>query len=214
MLASVASASAAHPKKRQHYARPAAAPPSPAADCKFSTVVIDAGHGGHDRGGIPGQRACEKDLALDVARRLRDILQQDGIKTVMTRPDDTFIPLPERTAIANAQRDALFMSIHFNSAIRRGADGVETYYYNPGAGRIAARIHEELMRVEPGENRGVKRRAYYVLRKTRGPAVLAECGFLTNPAEAALCQKAAHRQEMAQAIAKAIEATRQKPATL
>ncbi|MCX6968473.1 MAG: N-acetylmuramoyl-L-alanine amidase, partial [Verrucomicrobia bacterium] len=174
----------------------------------FSTIVIDAGHGGHDRGGIPGQRACEKELTLDVARRLRGILNENGLKTVMTRSDDTFIPLPQRAAIANANPDALFVSIHFNSAIRSGANGFETFYYNPKAAAVAARIQAGLMRVEPVENRGIKRRAFYVLRKTRIPAVLAECGFLTNRAEAALCQQPAHRQNLASAIAKAIEASR------
>jgi len=174
----------------------------------FDTVVIDAGHGGRDRGGIPGQRVGEKDLTLDVALRLRNILQTDGLHTVMTRADDTFIPLPQRSAIANAQRDALFVSIHFNSALRSGADGIETYYYNPKAAGVAARVQAGLMHVESGENRGVKRRGYYVLRKTRIPAVLAECGFLTNRSEAALCLQSAHRQELASAIAKAIEASR------
>ena len=174
----------------------------------FNTVVIDAGHGGHDRGGISGQRVGEKDLTLDVARRLRDLLQKDGLQTVMTRADDTFIPLPQRSAIANAQRDALFVSIHFNSALRSGADGIETYYYNPKAAAVAARVQTGLMKVETGENRGVKCRGYYVLRKTRIPAVLAECGFLTNRNEAALCLQPAYRQELASAIAKAIEASR------
>ena len=173
----------------------------------FQTIVIDAGHGGHDRGGIPGQRVGEKDLTLDVARRLRDILQKDGIKTVMTRTDDTFIPLPQRAAIANAQRDALFVSIHFNSALRSAADGIETYYYNPRAAGIATLVQADLMQIEKGENRGVKRRAYYVLRKTHVPAVLAECGFLTNRNEAALCLQPMYRQQLANAIAKAIEAT-------
>ena len=174
----------------------------------FDTVVIDAGHGGHDRGGIPGQRVGEKDLTLDVALRLRNLLQNDGLKTVMTRADDTFIPLPQRSAIANAQHDALFVSIHFNSALRGSATGIETYYYNPKAVGVASRVQSQLMHVEPGENRGVKCRGYYVLRKTRIPAVLAECGFLTNRNEAALCLTSAHRQELASALAKAIEASR------
>jgi len=181
---------------------------SVASASAYNTVVIDPGHGGHDRGGIPGQRASEKDLALDVARRLRDILQNDGVKTVMTRSDDTFIPLPQRSAIANAHPDALFISIHFNSALRSGADGFETYYYNPKAAGVAARVQAGLLRMEAIENRGVKRRAYYVLRNTRIPAVLAECGFLTNRNEAALCLQPAHRQELASALAKAIEASR------
>ena len=174
----------------------------------FNTVVIDAGHGGRDRGGIRGQVVSEKALTLDVARRLNEILRADGIRTVMTRSSDTFVPLPKRVAIANSQRNAIFVSIHFNAASCKGAEGCETYYYRTSAVAIASRVQARLMRVEPGENRGVKCRAYYVLRNTRIPAVLAECGFLTNRSEASLCLKPAHRQKIASAIAKAIEASR------
>ena len=172
----------------------------------YPTVVIDPGHGGHDRGGIPGQRACEKALALDVGKRLSEIMKENGVKTVLTRSDDTFIPLARRVAIGNAHPDALFVSIHFNSALRRGANGFETYYYNPKGGRVAVRVESELAKVRHGENRGVKRRPYYVLRKTRIPSVLVECGFLTNPGEAALCSKPEYRQSLARAIARGIRA--------
>lgn len=170
----------------------------------FQTVVIDPGHGGHDRGGSPGQVACEKTLALDVAKRLRDLLNEEGMKTVMTRHDDTFIPLPQRTTIANAHPDALFVSIHFNSASRKSANGFETYYFTSKSARIAARVESELIRVRRGENRGVKRRPFYVLRNTRIPSVLVECGFLTNPGEATLCSQPAYRENLARAIAKGI----------
>jgi len=168
------------------------------------TVVIDPGHGGHDAGGIPGNLACEKTLALDVAQRLACILQTRGVKTVMTRNDDTFIPLPQRAAIANAHRDALFVSIHFNSALRRGAEGFETYYFDSQAAGIAERVEAHLSALQTGENRGVKRRPYYVLRKARIPAILAECGFLTNPQEAARCRQPEYREKIALAIANAI----------
>lgn len=182
---------------------------SAASAASFNTVVIDAGHGGHDRGGIPGQLACEKNLTLDVARRLETILRDSGIKTVMTRSDDTFIFLPQRVAIANAHRDALFVSIHFNSGIRRGADGFETYYYSANSAPVAARVQAQLLHLVPLENRGVKRRGYYVLRKTRIPAILAECGFLTNPTEARRCSQPAYRQQLAQALANGIGVTPQ-----
>ena len=95
-----------------------------------TTVVIDAGHGGHDRGGIPGQRVSEKEMTLDVARRLRSVLAASGYRVVMTRDSDVFVPLGTRTGIANSYRNAIFVSVHFNSATRRGASGIETYFYS------------------------------------------------------------------------------------
>src|SRR5437868_14334584 len=84
----------------------------------FSTVVIDPGHRGFDRGGLPGQLVPEKMVALDTALRLQKILERAGLRTVMTRTSDIFVPLPGRTAIANAQRDAIFISIHYNASPR------------------------------------------------------------------------------------------------
>ncbi len=181
---------------------------SAASASAFNTVVIDPGHGGHDNGGIPGQRVSEKNLALDVSLRLRYVLNRHGLRTVMTRTNDTFIPLQTRVNIANAQRNAIFVSIHFNSAKRSGACGFETYYYGRPAANIASRIQARLLRTCRTYNRGVKQQRYFVLRKTRIPAVLAECGFLTNRAEASLCLKADHRQKMAEAIGAAILASR------
>src|SRR3954447_21647231 len=80
-----------------------------------TTIVIDAGHGGHDRGGIAGQRVSEKMMNLDVAQRLKALLQASGYRVVMTRDSDVFIPLGMRVAIANAYRDAIFVCIHFNA---------------------------------------------------------------------------------------------------
>lgn len=176
----------------------------PTAFAGFSTVVIDAGHGGHDRGGIPGQRASEKAANLDVAQRLEANLRAAGLRTVMTRRDDTFIPLGTRTAIANAQRRAVFLSIHFNSASRRGACGFETYYYSRQSAQLAARLYSKLVRAWPSENRGLRTRGFFVIRKTRIPAVLCECGFLTNPQEAALISRAATRQRIADLLAQAL----------
>ena len=177
---------------------------TPAARAGFSTVVIDAGHGGHDPGGIPGQRVQEKTVALDVARRLRLCLQEAGLQTVMTRSDDTFIPLPQRVAIANARRNAVFVSIHFNSSTRAGAHGFETYYYYASGAALASHIQARLSRLLPNDNRHLKRRGYYVLRKTAIPAVLVECGFLTNPYEAGLALRADYREKLARTIGRAV----------
>lgn len=165
------------------------------------TVVIDAGHGGHDRGGIPGQRVAEKDMTLDVALRLRNILSANGYNVVMTRSTDVFVPLGGRVAIANSYRNAVFVCIHFNATPRSGASGIETYFYSRDSLPLASAIHYYVAGGAPSENRGVRRRGYYVLRKTNIPAVLVECGFLTNPTEAAYAQTASYRQRLAEEIA-------------
>ena len=173
-----------------------------------STIIIDAGHGGHDRGGGPGQRIPEKPYTLDIAKRLRSVLQNAGFKTVMTRDGDYFVGLGGRSAIANARRDAVFVSVHLNSAPRLGADGIETYYYSSKSASIAAAVHREIVRAAGTEDRHVRRRGYYVLRNTRIPAILCECGFLTNPREGArISGSAAYRQQLAEAIGRGIVAT-------
>ena len=168
------------------------------------TVVIDAGHGGHDRGGIPGQRVAEKDMTLDVALRLRNILSANGYNVVMTRSTDVFVPLGGRVAIANSYRNAIFVCIHFNATPRSGASGIETYFYSRESLPLASAIHYYVAGGAPSENRGVRRRGYFVLRKTSIPAVLVECGFLTNPTEAAYAQSGSYRQKLAEEIASGI----------
>src|SRR5437762_6212724 len=165
------------------------------------TVVIDAGHGGHDRGGIPGQRISEKDMTLDVAQRLRNVLAASGYRVVMTRDSDVFVPLATRVAIANSYRNAIFVCIHFNATNRMGASGIETYFYSRDSLPLASAVHYYVTGGAPSANRGVRRRGYYVLRKTGIPAVLVECGFLTNPTEAAYAQSASYRQKLAEEIA-------------
>jgi N-acetylmuramoyl-L-alanine amidase len=166
-----------------------------------TTIVIDAGHGGYDRGGIPGQRVAEKEVTLDVAQRLKKTLAAAGYRVVMTRDSDVFVPLATRVAIANSYSNAMFVSIHFNSAKRTGAGGIETYFYSRESLPLASAIHYFVAGGAPSSNRNVRRRGYYVLRKTRVPAVLVECGFLTNPTEAAYAQTASYRQKLAEEIA-------------
>jgi N-acetylmuramoyl-L-alanine amidase len=98
---------------------------------KLHRVVIDAGHGGHDTGTIGAGGYTEKELVLDVAMRLKALIENEmGAEVVMTRSDDSFIPLESRTAIANQQEADLFISIHANSSHVRSVHGVETYYLN------------------------------------------------------------------------------------
>ena len=167
-------------------------------------VVIDAGHGGFDRGGIPSQRIAEKTMTLDVALRLRKKLLDAGYRVVMTRDSDIFVPLAERAAVANSNHNAIFICIHFNSATRAEANGIETYYYRRDAMALAANIHQNVIAGAPSENRGIRRRGYYVLRKITSPAVLVECGFLTNPAEGQLALTSAYRDKLAEEITRGI----------
>jgi N-acetylmuramoyl-L-alanine amidase len=105
---------------------------SRALGLKISRIVIDAGHGGHDTGTIGPHGLMEKDLCLDVALRLGSLIEEKlpGAEVVYTRMDDTFIPLEERTAIANQAQADLFISIHANSSRDGSARGIETYYLN------------------------------------------------------------------------------------
>jgi N-acetylmuramoyl-L-alanine amidase len=111
---------------------------------KIGKIVIDPGHGGHDTGTIGPNGLEEKDLVLDVSRRLGKLLQTRlGAEVIYTRKDDTFIPLETRTAIANQEAADLFVSVHANSSHDSDARGVETYYLNftssPEALEVAAR---------------------------------------------------------------------------
>jgi N-acetylmuramoyl-L-alanine amidase len=171
-----------------------------------SVVVLDPGHGGHDNGGIPGQRLAEKVYTLDTAKRLARILRNDDIKVVLTRDFDTFVSLKERTVIANqyAGRNALFVSIHFNAGRREGAYGIETYYNNQRGYRPAALVHPRVVQAMGSIDRGIRHRGYWVLRENRLPAILVECGFLTNPAEAARITDSRWRERLARAIADGI----------
>jgi N-acetylmuramoyl-L-alanine amidase len=180
---------------------------STSAVARPAVVVIDPGHGGRDRGGMPGQRLAEKVFTLDTAKRLARVLRNGtGIKVVLTRDTDTFVSLTERTNIANqyAGHDAVFVSIHFNAGRRAGAYGIETYYNNRRGYRLAALIHPRVIRAMASVDRGIRHRGYRVLRKNRLPAILVECGFLTNPAEAARISDSGSRERLARAIGDAI----------
>ena len=174
------------------------------ADRPSTVVVIDAGHGGFDRGGIPRQLVPEKTMNLDVAQRLKAVLTAYGYRVVMTRDSDVFVPLGTRVAIANSYRDAIFVCIHFNAARRRSASGIETYFYSSQSLPLASAIHYYVAGGAPSSNRGVRRRGFYVLRRTTIPSVLVECGFLTNAAEANYAQSADYRQKLAEEIGRGV----------
>jgi len=175
------------------------------APVRAVTVVVDAGHGGHDRGGAPGQRVPEKPYTLDVALRLASTLRENGFRVLLTRDGDYFVGLRERCEVANAQPNAIFVSVHFNGAPRTGADGVETYYYWPQSAALAQAVHRRLLAATGLEDRHVRQRGFFVIRRSRPPAILVEPGFLSNPEDAArVSGSPAYRQRIADAIARGI----------
>ncbi len=177
---------------------------------EFSTVIVDAGHGGFDRGGRPLFGAPEKVLALDTAKRLAKVLRSKGFRVIETRKGDRFVPLSARTAVSNRTNNSIFVSVHYNWGWRRGARGVEIYYYSPRSWRLASNILRQATRAYPTESRGVKRSNFHVLRENRRPAVLCELGFVSNPQDNRYLQNRIYRQRIAERVAEAIVIERQR----
>ena len=170
----------------------------------FKTVVVDAGHGGKDSGAYRRYGPPEKVVALDVAQRLNRKLRESQLKTVMTRDSDVFIELNDRVAIENAQKNAIFVSIHFNDSRRRGVRGFETYYHSGPSFDLANGIQEELMTIPNSKNGGVHTANFRVLRNATCPAVLVECGYLSNRSEGNQARDWEYRELLADKIAEAI----------
>jgi N-acetylmuramoyl-L-alanine amidase len=170
----------------------------------FNTVVVDPGHGGKDSGAYRRYGPPEKMVALDVARRLNNKLRESQLKTVMTRDSDVFIPLNDRVAMENAQKNAIFVSIHFNDSRRRKTRGFETYYHSGASVDLADRIQQKLMTIPNSANGGVHTANFRVLRLANCPAVLVECGYLSNRSEGNEARDSEYRELLADRIAEAI----------
>ncbi len=169
-------------------------------------IVVDAGHGGKDPGAISPQRPnqpplVEKHLTLDIAFRLKRLLEQGGYRVLMTRTDDTSIPLPERVAVANDARADAFVSIHINAFPQPGAQwGTEVYYWTPQSYPLAERIYRNLLSLLGRKGNGVRQRQLYVVRHTFMPAVLVEPCYINHPEEEALLRTEEFRERIALAI--------------
>jgi N-acetylmuramoyl-L-alanine amidase len=122
----------------------------------------------------------------------------------MTRSSDVFISLDERVAIENRQKNAIFVSIHFNDSRRRGIHGFETYYHSASSADLANRIQTKLLTIPRSANRGVHTANFRVLRLAAYPAVLVECGFLSNRREGGSARDSEYRELLADRIAEAI----------
>ena len=156
-------------------------------------IVVDPGHGGHDTGtqSISKPRYQEKSLNLITAKFVKEYLQQLGYQVLMTREKDRFISLEKRAEIANKQKPALFVSIHYNSAPSAEANGVEVFFYQSNEKKerakqsksLAQSVLKKVLIETKSKSRGVKHGNYLVIRETNMPSILIEGGFVTNEKE-------------------------------
>lgn len=206
---------------------------SRSADGGFNLVVIDAGHGGQDSGAMR-DGVLEKDLTLDVALRLEELIRASGLRTMLTRRGDDFVSLANRAAAANEQRACVFLSIHFDDTTRAAATGVNTYYamhqrstapllpswlplvqpvsaepMNLDSQSLAGFVQQALVTRTQAVDRGTRAEQFYVIANVRHPAVLVEGGFLTNNEEMGRLRTDEYRQQLAVAIAEGIMRYRQ-----
>ncbi|GAA5481234.1 N-acetylmuramoyl-L-alanine amidase [Haloferula sargassicola] len=171
----------------------------------FATVILDAGHGGKDSGAVSGSTgAMEKNLALDTVKRVQAKLRGRA-NVILMRSDDTFVDLDERVNRASRRDGTILVSIHYNSGPSR-MRGPELYWWRVDSWGLATRLQRNLEAAVPGEsgNRGQVRRRLRLTRNPNVPSVLVECGYLSNPAEARMCNNAGYRDKLASAIADAI----------
>lgn len=197
----------------------------------IKTIVLDPGHGGEDPGNREGARQ-EKAYTLLLARELRAVLVNAGFRVSLTRNSDTTLQLTDRPRVASRHGADLLVSLHFNSADRAGAagvQGIETYAMTPagasstnargeGAGTgafrgnrqdaknvlLAYHVQRALVRQLPAADRGVRRARFVVLRDATMPAVLVEAGFMTNVSDSRRIYDPAQRRRIAAAIADGI----------
>ncbi len=196
------------------------APPKPA----IGLVIIDAGHGGQDSGTMRNG-VLEKDLTLDVARRVEGLARAHGFRTMLTRPNDTWVSLAARAAIANRENNCVFVSIHFDEGSRAAATGVQTFYAERSAPKVmmpslfsflkpilpeaplnfesqslAGFVQDALVTRTHAFNRGTRAERFYVVSNVRHPAVLVEGGFFSNNDDLSKLTTEDYRQELAAGI--------------
>lgn len=174
-------------------------------------IVIDPGHGGSDPGAVGPAGTQEKDHALAISLYMREMLEQCGHQTILTRESDMDVAAADATAgeelgarvrIANLAAADIFVSLHINAAASPQAHGAETWYYRSGL-ELAQCIQTELVKLGLTD-RGIKQAGFYVLKNTGMPAVLVELAFITNPDEELLLGSDDFRKRAAEKIVQGI----------
>lgn len=189
------------------------------------TVILDAGHGGHDSG-ARGPLGSEKDATLDVVLRAKKLLEANGYQVRCTRVTDTFIPLENRASFANRHANSIFVSVHFNKSNTGGGTGIETYCLaprgvpsmdeenlsysdfkqHPGHARdpeniaLATTVHAAMIRSLGLTDRGIKRARFVVIKNITVPGILIEGGFMSGTPDGRKIASPEYRQQIAQCI--------------
>lgn len=175
-------------------------------------VVIDPGHGGKDPGKIGTNDALEKDINLQIAQKVKSNLEEQNIKVIMTREDDTaedskLADMKKRVAQINEAKPEIVVSIHQNSYSQADVKGAQVFYYTHSevSKEAALCMQEELKLIDSGNTREAKGNdTFYLLKKTEVPTIIVECGFLSNVEEAEKLVDESYQQKMAEAICNGI----------
>lgn len=175
-------------------------------------IVVDPGHGGEDPGKVGINDVLEKDLNLQIAKKVKKLLEEAGIKIVMTRtndkvPDAKKEDLNQRVQLINDTKPKLALCIHQNSYPDAKIKGAQVFYHTitPEAEDVATIVQEQLRTVDPTNTRQIKENdTYFMLKNTQVPTIIVECGFLTNPDEAAKLTQEDYQDKLAQAICEGV----------
>jgi N-acetylmuramoyl-L-alanine amidase len=170
-------------------------------------IGIDPGHGGRDPGAIGPTRLYEKDVTLGISLELGRLLKAAGLEPVFTRTDDRTVELFTRSALLNNQKCSLAISVHINSATRQEANYFAVFVQKLGgeAEKLAHRVIEKVTAATGwswgADDDGIREKNLHMVRETKMPAILIECGFISNPEQEKQLRQPEMQKKLAQAIA-------------
>jgi len=176
---------------------------------KGKKICLDAGHGGEDSGAVGKGGTKEKDVNLDIVLLTKAELEKSGAEVLLTRGEDSYVSLKDRTDYANKEKCDIFVSAHENSAAKkkRIAHGTETFWHTKGDSndkKLATELQTNIVAAIGLTDRGVKQANYAVLRESDMPSALIETAFISNPDEEALLKDPAFQKKVAMAVTKGI----------
>ena len=174
-------------------------------DRDYYKVFIDPGHGGVDNGAVQNG-VLEDEINLQISKKIEAKLKAKGVEVKMSRYDDTYLSLTDRTYMANKEGSDVFVSIHQNSATNSSAKGIETYYYSTrqDSKELATDIQNDLIQATNATDRGVKTANYAVIKTASMSSSLVECGFISNPTEAQNLSSSSYQDKVAEGIVNGI----------